>query len=121
MGTVGTDLCLPGYVDVLEVRQARGVWGKGDDGKVLAGSKGLVESPPETGNSPWPFRQLDLFDYRGPRSTCCQSKGIPPSSTGPPPPHLSPFITTIRPHIAFWIRVGANPSETSAPVAGQER
>jgi len=56
---------------------------------------------------------------RGPLSTCPQSMGMPPESTAPPPPHLNPFMTTMRPHIAFWTRVGRYPRLTSTPVAGQ--
>ena len=58
---------------------------------------------------------------RGPASTCPQSIGIPPSSTFPPPPHLRPFITAMRPQVALSTRVGRNPRETSTPVAGQVR
>lgn len=51
-------LCLPCYVDVLEVRQARGVmgepWGGPKDSKAPQ-----ARGP---GNSPSPFRQLELFD-----------------------------------------------------------
>lgn len=55
----GVTLCLPCYVDVLVVRQARGVMGKehsgglGDDGR---------EQRAGTGNFPSPFPQLDLFE-----------------------------------------------------------
>jgi len=52
------ELCLPCYVDILEVRQdrleARGVMG----GESLK-EKGSTEQP---GNSPSPFVQGDLFD-----------------------------------------------------------
>ena len=57
----------------------------------------------------------------GPRSTCCQSSGMPPSSDADPPPHLSPCKVTMRPQIAFWTLVGANPSDMSTPVDGHER
>ena len=52
----GTTLCLPCYVDVLEVRQARGAMGVQDSGNDPA----LSEDRP--GSSPSPFPQLDLFD-----------------------------------------------------------
>jgi hypothetical protein len=55
------ELCLPCYVDVLEVRQARGLMGE-----PLGGSQkvGLSNPTPEAtipGQSPSPFTQLDLF------------------------------------------------------------
>jgi len=51
------DLCLPCYVDVLEVRQARGVMGEVESSeKGQAAPKGTPTIP---GNSPSP---LDLFD-----------------------------------------------------------
>ena len=56
IGTVGADLCLPCYVDVLEVRQARGLMGVQDSGNDPA----LSQDRP--GKSPSPFKQLDLFD-----------------------------------------------------------
>ena len=49
-------LCLPCYVDCLEVRQARGVMGAAPDDPVTPGEG------PEPGNSPSPFRQFDMFD-----------------------------------------------------------
>ncbi len=50
----GTTLCLPCYVDVLEVKQARGVMGEPrSDGPRPATTPG---------NSLSPFRQLELFD-----------------------------------------------------------
>ena len=55
-GVIGVELCLPCYVDVLEVRQARGVMGVQDSGNDPA----LSEDRP--GCSPSPFPQLDLFD-----------------------------------------------------------
>lgn len=57
--SIGTDLCLPCYVDVLEVRQARGVMGK-EDSTGLGGDTREAGAGP--GNSPSPFPQLDLFD-----------------------------------------------------------
>ena len=56
------NLCLPCYVDVLEVRQARGVMGKGQPGRAALPAGNPPEDAPETGNSPSPFRQLDLFE-----------------------------------------------------------
>jgi len=56
VGTVGADLCLPCYVDVLEVRQARGVM------SVEGGGNDPSLSQDRLGNSPSPFPQLDLFD-----------------------------------------------------------
>jgi len=55
----GTTLCLPCYVDVLEVRQARGVMGKENSGGL---GPDAGEPRASTGNSPSPFPQLDLFD-----------------------------------------------------------
>jgi len=53
----GTTLCLPCYVDVLEVRQARGAMGEPAGGpKNSKASEANI-----TGRSPSPFRQLDLF------------------------------------------------------------
>jgi len=57
--------------------------------------------------------------FRGPVSTCCQSSGIPASSTAPPPPHLSPWMSVKRPQVAFRKPEGLGPREMSAPVAGQ--
>lgn len=61
-GWGGVELCLPCYVDVLEVRQARGVMV--DRRPELEGEADRQPSAP--GNSPSPspslFRQLDLFD-----------------------------------------------------------
>ena len=62
MGTMGADLCLPCYVDVLEVRQARGVMGKGQSGRAALPTGNPPEDAHATGNSPSPFLQLDLFD-----------------------------------------------------------
>ena len=59
MGTVGADLCLPCYVDVLEVRQARGLMGKERSGGL---GPDVDEPGAGTGKSPSPFRQLDLFE-----------------------------------------------------------
>jgi len=53
------NLCLPCYVDVLEVKQARGLMGTehsaglGGDGR---------EARAETGKSPSSLHQIDLFD-----------------------------------------------------------
>lgn len=57
----GVQLCLPCYVDVLEVKQARGSMG---EPVVTAGKGGNTATPKEAtipGSSPSPFRQLDLF------------------------------------------------------------
>lgn len=60
----GLDLCLPCYVDVLEVRQARGAMVKehsaslGGDGREARAGAG---SSPSLTSSEWPD-QLDLFD-----------------------------------------------------------
>jgi len=57
--TVGADLCLPCYVDVLEVRQGRGLMAepRKDFGKNDPRLEANI-----AGKSPSPFRQLDLFD-----------------------------------------------------------
>ena len=52
----GTTLCLPCYVDVLEVRQARGVLQTPDPAVPTR------EGPGQEANHPSPFTQLDLFD-----------------------------------------------------------
>lgn len=56
-----TLLCLPCYVDVLEMRQARGVIG---EGKTLpAGTPDAeMDKSSEPGNSPSPLSQLEMFD-----------------------------------------------------------
>jgi len=54
----GTTLCLPCYVDVLEVRQGRGLMGKEHSGGL---GPDADEPRASTGKSPSPFRQLDLF------------------------------------------------------------
>ena len=59
---IGADLCLPCYVDVLQVRQARGVMGKGSPERTAFLAGNPPEDAPETGNSPSSFRQMDLFD-----------------------------------------------------------
>jgi len=54
-------LCLPCYVDVLEVRQARGVMGEAERPKLKPCiSETLGDDEP--GNSPSPILQIDLFD-----------------------------------------------------------
>ena len=53
-------LCLPCYVDVLEVRQARGVMGEREVGGEAAANK-LHPGANIPGNSPSPFMQMDLF------------------------------------------------------------
>ena len=54
----GVQLCLPCYVDVLEVKQARGVKGE----ELSAGLRGCAPlGRAEPGNSPSPSRQMDLF------------------------------------------------------------
>jgi len=50
-------LCLPCYVDVLEVRQARGAMTPAEPAVELLG-----EGPDKPGPSPSPYRQLDMFD-----------------------------------------------------------
>ncbi len=59
-------LCLPCYVDVLEVKQARGVMGASKQARSTPSAPGNGASTPESdgspGNSPSPFRQLELFD-----------------------------------------------------------
>jgi len=59
---------------------------------------------------------------RGPRSTWPQSIGMPASSLSDPPPHLRPFILTMRPQMAFWTGMTPNPTPMvmSTPVAGQD-
>jgi len=57
----GTHLCLPCYVDVLEVRQARGSMGEPAGESAEAG---LSNSAPEAntpGSAPSPHVQLDMF------------------------------------------------------------
>jgi len=60
------DLCLPCYVDVLEVRQARGVMGASSEARHTPSARERARPTPESdgspGNSPSPFPQLDLFD-----------------------------------------------------------
>jgi len=57
----GVELCLPCYVDILEVRQARGAMGAlGSDREPTEQDGRACEVDP--GRSPSPFRQLDLFD-----------------------------------------------------------
>jgi len=61
-GFSSVELCLPCYVDVLEVRQARGVMGShpGISNPEVANAGQVDETP---GNSPSPIsRQGDLFD-----------------------------------------------------------
>jgi len=62
----GATLCLPCYVDVLEVRQHRLERGEKAGGVMGSGRtdpKALLEPDGERpGNSPPPFRQLELFD-----------------------------------------------------------
>ena len=67
------------------------------------------------------FAGRRYYAVRGPRSTCCQSRGIPFASSLEPPPHRKPFMKRIRPQMCFIVRVAFNPKETSAPVAGHER
>lgn len=63
-----------------------------------------------------------LTSSLGPRSTCCQSIGMKLfGSTDPPPPHLSPFTSVMRPQVAFRKLEGSGPREMSTPVAGQLR
>ena len=63
---LNVELCLPCYVDILEVRQARGVMGEAKN--TLPDSNGDdrgARAQPEPGNSPSPFDlfpQIDLFD-----------------------------------------------------------
>jgi len=53
-----TPVCLPCYVDVLELRQERG----GDEGDSRASKAGTRVISAEPLPSLHPFRQLDLFD-----------------------------------------------------------
>lgn len=69
-------------------------------------------------------RLLNLFAHplRGPKSTCCQSEGIPVAgSIELPPPHLRPLKTTAVPQRAFIALDTKNPRSTSIPVARQLR
>ena len=63
-GRGGVNLCLPCYVDVLEEREAGGVMGAETRSTLSAPERGTPtpESDELPGNSPPPFRQLDLFD-----------------------------------------------------------
>jgi len=58
------ELCLPCYVDILEVKQARGVMGA--ETRFTPGAQGNGAFTPESdglpGNSPSPFVQGDLFE-----------------------------------------------------------
>lgn len=54
----GVNLCLPCYVDVLEVRQGRGLMATEHSGGLDGDG---WEPRAETGKSPSPFDQLDLF------------------------------------------------------------
>ena len=58
---------------------------------------------------------------RGPLSRCCQSSGMPFASSCDPPPHLSPFMKSIRPQICLCVTTGPKPIEISTPVAGHVR
>ena len=51
-----TQLCLPCYVDVLEVRQARGELGQAEP------MVDQLREGPDQPETPLPFLQLDLFD-----------------------------------------------------------
>lgn len=82
--------------------------------------EGLWKTPFRT-ERPQSFSSLNYADRRAPASRCCQSIGIPPSSTGPPPPQRRPFMVKMRPQMALWTLVGRIPKEISAPVAGHER
>jgi len=55
------ELCLPCYVDVLEVRQARGVMGEPSMGTGNP-EEPVLGVPGGPGNSPSPYGQLGLFD-----------------------------------------------------------
>jgi len=61
----GTEMCLPCYVDVLEVRQARGAMGA-EASRFTSSARERVHPTPESddspGSSPSPYRQLELFD-----------------------------------------------------------
>jgi len=52
----GVPLCLPCYVDVLEVRQARGAMVESQGPRLVA------DEAKSTGRSPSPFLQMDLFN-----------------------------------------------------------
>ena len=60
--SIGADLCLPCYVDVLEVRQNRGELGRRVDQTAEREAPVPRERPGPRTNPPGPFRQLDLFD-----------------------------------------------------------
>jgi len=74
----GATLCLPCYVDVLEMSQekqaARGVMGEQSEG-----SRGwdIAEQEDDPGNSPSPFRQLDLFIAEAPRRRVASHPAYP--------------------------------------------
>lgn len=57
-------LCLPCYVDVLEVKQARGSMGRELSDSRETGVRRETEpgSEPATGSAPSPYVQGDLFD-----------------------------------------------------------
>jgi len=56
-------LCLPCYVDVLEVRQARGVMGAPLGGIQNVTSSDVIPEATKPGNSPSLFgRQIEMFD-----------------------------------------------------------
>ena len=65
--TRGVDLCLPCYVDVLEVRQARGPMGADEERKPRStpSARERVHPTPESdgspGSAPSPYVQGDLF------------------------------------------------------------
>ena len=61
-GVVGVELCLPCYVDVLEVKQARGVMAPLGGRTPAHPVENPVTGGEKAGNSPSPFHQLDLFD-----------------------------------------------------------
>jgi len=64
-GCIGVDLCLPCYVDVLEVRQARGVMGAEGTRYTPSARDGHGQTPESDGspgNSPSSSYELDLFD-----------------------------------------------------------
>ena len=55
-------LCLPCYVDVLEVRQARGVMGEGNTLPDSTGRGRDGRAPLSSGNSPSSPDQMELFE-----------------------------------------------------------
>jgi len=55
---VGVDLCLPCYVDILEVKQGRGLMVTEDSTRLGGDDRGAGA---ESGKSPSPYQQVDMF------------------------------------------------------------